>query len=170
MKKSTLKQWSSRSLRLLSAMLLLFCATLTTAAAEAEMLIVIMQDGTQHSYVLTDKPKVTFDGTQMNINSAQLSDAYTISEVKKFVFADDASAIAPVAAGEQRVTFTDGTNVVLEGLNAGTQVSLYDLAGHALATVKANGEGQATLSLETQAAGVYVVSVSGGKSFKLLKR
>lgn len=170
MKKSTLKQWSMRHLRALSATLLLLCATLSAAAADAEMLVVIMHDGTQHSYVLADKPRVTFDGTQMNINSQSLSDTYTVSDVRKFVFQDDATAIAPVVAGEQRITFTDGANILLEGLKAGTQVALYDLSGHTLATTQATADGQATLSLSSHTAGVYVVSVAGGRSFKLLKR
>lgn len=170
MNNSTHKSWSLRTLRMLSAMLLLFCTTISAAAADNTMLTVILTDGTQQSYVLADRPRVTFDESQMHIDAAQLSDTYAISAVKKFVFADDATAIADVVAGEQRLTFVDGKNVLLEGLAPGTTVALYDLSGHTLATTQVGAEGKASVSIEQQKAGVYVVGVAGGKSFKLLKR
>lgn len=157
--------------RALAVVALIAAACLPSLAEEKTMLVVILQGGQQQSYVLADRPKVTFDATNLYITNAAVEDSYEMSKVVKFVFEKgDATAITPVVAGENRITFVDGEHVVLEGLAPATSVSLLDLGGHLLGKTAADASGSASISLSSQPSGVYIVGVAGGKSYKILKR
>ena len=157
--------------RALAVVALIAAVSLPSLAEEKTMLVVILQGGQQQSYVLADRPKVTFDATNLYITNAAVEDSYEMSKVVKFVFEKgDATGIAPVVAGENRITFVDGENVVLEGLTPATGVSLFDISGHLLGKTSADATGSASVSLSGQSAGVYIVGVAGGKSYKILKR
>lgn len=152
------------------AALLLGGSCLTSLAAEHNFLTIIFNDGSMQSYVLSERPKVTFDTKSLFVKSPDVNDTYTLSDVHKFVFSDDdQTAIASVVKGECRVTFVDGSNVVVEGLNPGCAVRVFDISGKMLSGTVAGADGRASVSLEAQLSGVYVVGVEGGKSFKLVK-
>ena len=157
--------------RALALATLLAVVCLPALAEEKTMLVVILQNGQQQSYVFADRPKVTFDATNLYITSAAIEDSYEMSKVVKFVFEKgDATAIAPVVVGENRITFVDGEHVVLEGLAPATAVSLLDLGGHLLGKTAADASGSASVTLSGQPSGVYIVGVAGGKSYKIVKR
>ena len=102
--------------------------------------------------------------------SEDVKDEYVLADVRKFVFdKGDITAIAAVKDGECRLTFVDGTTVEVEGIGAVTAVRLYDVAGKSIAATKADANGKAVVSLASCQNGVYVVSVEGGKSYKVIK-
>ena len=149
-----------RALRRGIASLLLICGMCQPALAEGE---------SKQSYVLATRPKVTFDDSKLYVASNDVSDEYVLADVNKFVFDDIQTAIAEVKDGECRLTFVDGTTVVVEGIGASKAVCLYDVAGKSLAATKADASGKAVVSLASCQPGVYVVSVEGGKAYKVIK-
>lgn len=159
-----------RSLRRGIASLLLICGMCQPALAEGESkLTLLFKDGHKQSYVLATRPKVTFDDSKLYVASNDVSDEYVLADVNKFVFDDIQTAIAEVKDGECRLTFVDGTTVVVEGIGVSKAVSLYDVAGKSLAATKADASGKAVVSLASCQPGVYVVSVEGGKAYKVIK-
>lgn len=171
MHKSTSENRPLRWRRLVAATLLAVGASLSAMAAEQNLLVLIFHDGHKQSYVLADRPKVTFEGSTLHVDASAVSDTYTVAEVNKFVFdKGDATAIAPVSAGETRLTLTDGVHATLEGLTPGTAVRVYDLSGHTFQSAAADADGKAHVSLSGLQGGVYVISTADGKSYKILKR
>lgn len=156
--------------RTLVAALLCGASCLVTQAEEENILTLVFGDGTRLSYVLADRPKVTFDDTRLYVNASAVADDYDLSTVHKFLFGKgEPTSIAAVSAGESRLTYVDGEHARLSGLKSGSKVSLFDASGSCLGVVRADAEGTADVSLAGCKSGVYVVSVDGGRSFKILK-
>lgn len=156
--------------RALVATLLCGASCLVTQAEEQNILTLVFGDGTRLSYVLADRPKVTFDDSHLYVNAAAVADDYDLSAVRKFLFGKgEPTSIAAVSAGESRLTYVDGEHARLSGLKSGSNVSLFDASGACLGVVRADTEGCAEVSLAGRKSGVYVVAVDGGRSFKILK-
>lgn len=160
-----------RAMRRGIASMLLICGMCQPALAEEQSLLTLLfNDGHKQSYVLASRPKVTFDASTLYVASEDVKDEYVLADVSKFVFdKGDITAIAAVKDGECRLTFVDGTTVEVEGIGAATAVRLYDVAGKNIAATKADANGKAVVSLASCQNGVYVVSVEGGKSYKVIK-
>ena len=157
--------------RALVATLLCGASCLVSHADEQNLLTLVFGDGTRFSYVLADRPKVTFDDTKLYVDAAEVADSYDLATVHKFLFDKrEATSIAVVGKGESRLTYVDGENVVLSGLESGVRVSLFGTFGVCLGTVRADAEGSARFSLAGRDTGVYIVSVEGGRSFKVFKK
>lgn len=167
---TSLKNLCGKSRSVLVAALLC-CPILSAMAVEQSLLTIVFHDGNKQSYVLTERPKVTFDATSLFVTGTTVSDTYRIAEVDKFVFdKGNPTDIRDVASGEVRLTFVDGENVLLEGLQPSAVVRLFDISGKSLASLKATADGKASVSLEGGEAGVYVVSISDGRTFKVMKK
>lgn len=140
------------------------------AQEERDVLTLAFNDGTEQSYVLADRPKVTFDKTTLYVEAAGVSDEYGLASVHKFFFDKKIpSSIATVGTGECRLVYVDGENVELSGLTGGVKVSLYDISGCCLGAKAASADGRVAFSLADCKSGVYVIAVEGGRSFKILK-
>lgn len=75
---------------------------------------------------------------------------------------------AEASTGLKASVNADGTSVLVSGAAAGT-VAVYSVSGEKLAETAASADGNATLSVSSFPAGVYVVKAANG-STKLLKR
>lgn len=145
------------------------CAVpLAIAEDSKECLIVHMHGGSRISYVLEDTPVVTFEGENLHVEASQLSDDHKLAEVEKFTF-ENMAALPLVQADEWRITISDH-NMTLEGVTPLIHVTLSDIQGRTIAATNANTEGIASLSLSGISKGVYIVSTSDGKSFKIFTK
>lgn len=139
-------------------------------ANDYNVLIIQFVDGTTQSYVLDTRPKVTFDAQNLYVHSPQVDDTYEYRRVKKFVFeTDDVSAIQCVREGECRLTLLGGRAATVSGLEAGLAAKLCDTAGRQVRTAKADAAGTVSFSLQGLPVGTYILSLSDGKSFRILK-
>lgn len=141
------------------------------SSAQAQEFVYVnidFKDATEIQFQLADKPELTFAGDKFVITAGTEVAEYDYATVAGYHFTNVATAIDNVAKGSLVVRFADNENVVVEGNEAFT-ASLYDTAGRQLDR-KASTGGTATLSLAGQTAGIYVVKLSDGKSFKFLKK
>ena len=153
------------------AAMLLCCPALSSFAVEQNLLTIVFHDGNKQSYVLIDRPKVTFDAKTLYVTGTDISDNYQIGDVDKFVFdKGNPTDIRAVDENELRLSFTDGSTVSLEGVEPGTKVGLYDVAGAKLSTKAASANGRAIVNLADKRPGVYVISVGNSRTFKVTKR
>ena len=85
-----------------------------------------------------------------------------------FLHRDDPSGIDEVKTDNERSVCYDITaqRIRISGLQNGENVSLFNLEGGALASVKADANGMVDIGLSGMSGMVYVVKV-GGKSFKV---
>lgn len=133
-----------------------------------DCLIVHKHDGTRISYVLEDTPVVTFDAESMHIAAAAINDEHKIAEVEKFTF-DKESALEAIRPGDYRITVTD-REVLLEGFTPAATASITDMGGRVAQTVQIDTNGSATLTIAGYPTGVYIVSTTDGKTFKIIKK
>lgn len=160
------KLTGNRCRRMIAALVLAMIPAMMYAVDDA--LVVTYKNNQTFSYVLADRPNVTFDGMQLFIKSDALDDTHSMADVKTFTFAD-LSAIADVAADERRIVFTDAAAVTLEGFAAGTAVSVSDMQGRMVLSTAVAADGTAIIDISQLSAGVYVITADG-KSYKILKR
>lgn len=145
--------------------------SLSVSAEEQQLLTIIFHDGHKCSYALNDRPKVTFDSNTLYVKATSVENDYVLTDVNKFIFTEGTpTKLAAVTAGEFRFSFTDGKNIVLEGHAAGTAVRIFDTTGKAVGATTANGEGRATINMDSLKKGIYVINTADGKTYKVIKR
>lgn len=141
--------------KLLLPLLLLHVALVASAADTA--LKVLLTDGNSATYMLSDKPKVTFTGEDMNIVSSSASTSYQRSTVASVTFVDAESAIGDIRA--KAVTYRyAGSRFEAEGCD----ITVYSITGATML------RGTDSVSLEHLEPGVYVVK-AGNQSIKIRK-
>ena len=154
----------------LAAVLLLWSATQTVWAADVkECLVVHLSDGTNVSYVLEEKPVVTYTATTAHIESTTLTDDYNLAEVVNFTFQDITSLVENPVSDEVRITVTS-EQVDIQGLPEGTAVTLADIQGRVFAAASAGFDCTVSFATGNLPAGVYVVATSAGRAFKIMRK
>lgn len=152
------------------AMVLCLFGGLAAHAEDYNVLVIQFADGTMQSYVLETRPKVTFDATKLYVKSQYVDDVYEYQKVQKFIFeTHDISEIQVVRENECRLAFIGGNAVTVSGLAAGCTATLCDTAGRRVQKTKADDAGSVTFNLQSLPTGAYIIALSNGKSFKILK-
>lgn len=127
------------------------------ANAENYALKVNLQGPASAIYVLSDKPVISYSGSNLIIKSKSLEDSYPISEVKSLSFEDNLSSVVE--------NVTDGT--AFQFINnvftcEGHEIHVFDMSGRMVAS------GIESVSLETLRGGVYIVN-AGNRSVKVIR-
>lgn len=126
-------------------------------------LVLLLRDGSQYSYLLAEKPLVTFADGDVKVHAAILQTSVPLAEVQNFHFADAESGIPALSDNECRIAYTDGV-VTVEGCKG--NVSLFDLNGRLLQTIQAKEGQPVSFDLTQQSAQVFVLR-AGRQSVKL---
>lgn len=128
---------------------LLSLACLFVARAESS-LVLELRDGTTHSYVLSEQPRVSFADGSLVMTATGAETRYAISEVENFHFAD-VSALPVVSAEAWRVRCVGGV-LTVEGYIG--EVVVTDVSGRIVYQGKAG-----SIDLGQQPRGTYLVRV-----------
>lgn len=165
-----IKRSFSRFFKCLAVVSVMAWSAAPQALAEElkDCLVVHKVGGAQVSYVLEDTPVVTFDAENMHIAANALTDDHKLAEVERFTF-EKSSSLATVRPGDSRITVTD-REVILEGFTPAASASITDMNGRVTQTVGIDGSGMAVLTIADLSTGVYIVSTTDGKTFKIIKK
>ena len=151
----------------LLGLLCLFFFSKNPVKAQPHELVVALHDGETLSYVLSEKPVITFNGNKMLIESSKMmSSEIDLSEVKSFHF-EIPNAIADVS--ENEVSFVRlGTNVQIYGLTeAEKSIQISDMGGRAT-TAGVSIEGTtANVNLASLPKGIYMIKIGNKQSIKV---
>lgn len=142
----------------------LFCAVKASANTH---LIIHFKDGSATSFVLADKPSVTFEDKYLRVHAKQVDTDFELANVAKFVFGDGTSSLETIEAQEVRFTIPDCDHVTVSGLKCGETVRAISIDGRIQATVRASEDGYAELNLTDLAKGIYVIATESGKTIKM---
>lgn len=134
-------------------------------------LIVTLTSGDKVEYQFADEPVMTFDGENLQLDSNAGNRLYQpVSEVVNITFAAEESGLDKTVAAEKRIKIAyDGATLAISGLNQATVVSVYSVAGVAVATATADADGAVSIPVDNLASGVYVAS-SKEHTFKFVKK
>ncbi len=146
------------------------CAAPAAMAGELkDAVVVYMHDGSTAKYILEQTPIVTFVEDKLHVESSVVSCDHNLSDVDNFRFEQVDAAVESIAADEYRISVVDNT-VLLQGFTPGSVASLTDIEGRTVARVTVGADGEASIALSNLATGVYIVSTTDGKTFKLLNQ
>jgi hypothetical protein len=118
-------------------------------------------------YLFDSHPVITYSGTSMLITSATSRYLFEKDHYQEMYFThyDDPDGIDDTKTSEAGVVFrTVGNRLIINGLDAHTQVLLYNVEGQQLVSARASAQGHASISIPT--ADIVVVK-AGNYSFKI---
>ena len=140
--------------KILLSLLLMLAATASAWADEG--VIVQTTDGEEVGYIFDNEPVFTYEGDNLVVTSADANATYPMDEVAKVYFGDIANTGVAEVANKQVVRFVqDG--VELSGFAAGTAVSVYDLNGRLVSSLRTRADGTLNVSLAACEPGIYII-------------
>ena len=146
---------------------LLFMLFFATATAFAQSTLVVeLRDGSNATFQLAEKPRVTFAGEQLNIVSSSASMEINRSDVKNWYFESATTSVDDMAV-EAKATL-DGNTLIISGITEDTAITLYTVSGAVVKRSTAN-DGICTIPLDGLTAGVYFVTYNN-TTFKFFKK
>ena len=154
--------------------LTLFLGVLVSMAylkAEAyEHLVIVATDGTNVTYCLKQKPKVTFSATDIMVANNGLEIVYPLAQTARFEYeiTDDNSEGIDVVTQEQLVGFTDDA-LVFKRLNDNTVISIYTMSGQTVLSRTISTSGEYMLPVDFLSEGVYLVNINS-LTYKIVKK
>lgn len=140
--------------------LILLAATLSALAANAGnyALKVNLRQGFSATYILSDKPVITYSGNDVIIRSQGIEDSYLLSDVKSFTFTENGTS--GIESVTDNVTYEFHDNVFT---CEGQVITVYNLSGLKVAS------GSNSVSLESLDRGIYIVN-TGNRAIKVMKK
>lgn len=139
----------------------------TIPAMAESHLVVYFTNGSATSFVVDDKPHVSFSENEILIRAKDMSTEYPVASVRKFAFADKSGLVSPeLIDNEVRFTYTDRDCLGACGLKSNEPITLYRTDGTCALTTKANADGNAEIDLSNLEPGIYIVNTAS-KTFKI---
>ena len=139
------------------------------AADEVETLIIQMKNGSENAFFLKDKPKVTFEGSNLKVSATTGDVSYPLADVLRFTYAKKSpTGISEQVENPTDVTF-DGDVLVISQLKANAVASIYALDGKLIRQLKPHRAGTYRISLSGLPPGIYLVKADN-VTYKITKR
>ena len=126
-------------------------------------------DGKVSTFAFSEKPVVTYSGSDLVMTTTKTTVQYPIYLLKKISFdveLDDADVVKDVKADEQ-FSFHGGTITVLGG-EPNSQVYIFNIQGMKAGQYKLDDQGNATIPVSGLVTGIYVLKTKRF-SFKFRK-
>ena len=114
-------------------------------------MIVSFKSGEKVSFVVSEKPEVSFDGDKFRVTTTKSSFDYLRSEIDDFQFEE-------ISTGIESLEYV-GNGVV----------TIYDISGHIVATQKGGSTKVAKLLIDSFKPGMYIIKI-GNQTIKYLKK
>lgn len=157
--------------KLILFLLLLFTCRIGTYAQEI-LLVLEMDDKSTVSYSFSEKPVITFTEQSLVIDTEKVSSEYAIGKVLRYYFVEQESTDVEnieIAENEIRFTYLDNDNLLVEGVDDNTHLSVYDISGRRYNVDVVNNGNSIKVSLFQLPSGTYIVNVMGEHSIKIRK-
>ena len=164
-----IKRQLFKALFLLLGLWLLSIPQTVKAGDEVETLIILMKNGSENAFFLKDKPKVTFEGTNLKVSATTGDVSYALADVLRFTYAKKSpTGISERVENPTGVNF-DGDVLVISQLKANTTASIYALDGKLIRQLKPQRTGTYRINLSELPSGLYLVKADN-VTYKITKR
>lgn len=151
-------------------MLFLLCAICGVKGEKpSAKLILCSKDGTKVSYLLTEKPKISFTTDNLVIKTYSFYAEYPLTGIQKLCY----EGVSPMDINSiisDAVSFSiqDGDVVILYNMSPGQQISVYGIDGKMYMKQQSTNTGKTSISLSMLPSGTYVIKTKD-ISFKMMK-
>ncbi|MBP5455786.1 MAG: hypothetical protein J6Y37_04755 [Paludibacteraceae bacterium] len=147
---------------------LALCCGVLCANAAVQYMTVEQKSGEKFSFLLKDKPVVTYKDGALVVNGSATT-SYAIEGLRNYHFTEgNETEVKEEVANVLRVVNRDDNSLSLENAPAGVKVTLVSVNGIVVATSKVDLDGTATILLPSEK-GVYVLTI-GNQSFKIIRK
>lgn len=147
------------------------CCVAPSAMAEEskEGLVIYKYSGEKVSYILEERPVVTFVNDKLHVETSSVSADHDLTDVDKFSFENVLTGIESITEGLCRI-YVNNNEVILQGFKPGCTVTMTDMEGRVVVNQVVGGTGEAVIHTGDLGVGVFVVATSDGKTFKLMNK
>ncbi len=153
----------------LLALLFFIIPQTVKAADEVETLIIQMKNGSENAFFLKDKPKVTFEGSNLKVSAETGDVSYALADVLRFTYAKKSqTGINEQVENPTGVAF-EGDVLVISHLKANATASIYTLDGKLIRQLKPQHTGTYRVNLSEMPSGLYLVKADN-VTYKITKR
>lgn len=144
-----------------------FLTGLVQNSLAEENVVVTDVNGEKISFLLSSSPIVSFNERSLIITTDNETVFYPISEYRSFTIETVQSDLVDVTDSHQNPSFYFNGNLVANGLEPSSKVSVYNVLGILVSEGSTDENGSLILPINANKASVYVVSTSVG-SFKVI--
>ena len=155
----------------LKTLTLLLLLTFSATAFAQSTLVIELRDGSNATFLLSEMPRITFAGEEMNINSSTNAIDFLRSDVKKYHFTEEPVIDTPASIADTAVepkSIIEHNTLAVSGVAPNTKITLCTTNGvvvkHAVAT-----DGNCTIPLNSLSTGLYIVTYNN-TTFRFLKK
>ncbi len=136
------------------------------SVAASDMLVVTDADGGKTSFMLNDKPVVSFNTEDMVISTESTTVSYSLKDFYSFSFEDIATSVDDFETFNPTFAFSDGLQCY--GLPNGSSVEVYNANGVKVSSGVIGADGRVNLSFNAVKGTVYIVKTAT-RTFKFIK-
>lgn len=149
----------------------LFFLSLGSSLLVAENAVFLeLKSGDREIIKLSDKPKMSFDGENMLLESAIVSKTLKRKDIAKIKVDDYSSGTEMIFDTTKNPVwnFVSKDMIIAKGLQPGQSVDIYNISGNLILRKYADADGNAELSVSDLNSGIYLIK-SKNSSFKFIK-
>lgn len=144
-----------------------FLTGLVQNSLAEENVVVTDVNGEKISFLLSSSPIVSFNEQSLIITTDNETVFYPISEYRSFTIENVQSDLVDVTNSHQNPSFYFNENLVANGLEPSSKVSVYNVLGILISEGSTDENGSLILPINANKASIYIVSTSVG-SFKVI--
>ena len=157
--------------RMLTIMAIFILSGIGLTAYAQNAVAIHQKDGKVAMFAFTEKPVVTYSGSNLMLTTTKTTVQYPIYLLKKLVFdvewTGSVSHIEDIQMPEEQFYFNNGT-LVISGGQPGAPVMLYSIKGTKVGQWRLDSNGRAEISLQMLGRDIYIVKTNRF-SFKFQK-
>ena len=149
----------------LLASVLLLGSVLSTYADE--YMVVELNNGETYSFLLADRPVITYESASLVINS-NANTSYAIENIKEYHFSNLNAKSVDISVHSMRIVNIDEETIEVQNAKPLASVCLSSVNGAKTLSSYIGTDGKVVVKLP-QSKGIYVLSVDGN-SFKIIRK
>ena len=141
------------------------------ADAQGKYVRVLLTNGKTIEFTLNQKPIIKYGTATVTLTYNTGSLEYQMTDIQRVTMGDrSATGIDDIQTGKAKgdMRYAGGT-FSLNGFEANSPVSVYDLSGRLVQTHRVSGDGSLSFSVATLPAGTYIVKAKS-ITYKFIKR
>lgn len=143
----------------------------TFVNAKEAIMRVILQDSTQNDYILSERPKIKFEGGKTTFLYKNMTTNYTTADIQIFVFADPSTGIGIIKTCDTRLFYLENNgDIVVEGGSDKEKIKAFSISGirqDANASTTSDG---VVISIPDLPKGHYIINIGNKQSVKITRR
>ena len=132
-------------------------------------LVVWAKDGSKQVFELSEKPRISFAGSDLVVRSPKMEVSYAVAQVLRFTYeSEKITGVSPLVTGDTAFEH-QGETLYFPHLPANSKISILTMAGKTMLSRTITVAGTYAVSLSDFETGTYLVRVNGITS-KIVKR